>query len=209
VTVYGFGGNGPLFATAVAERLGAATVRLFGLGSVYSAYGSAISDVVHVYESALSGAALHPVADRLTGEALRDLRGEGFDSRYATWEWELRSSGDSVRGEGEHPGGLVSALSGAPTLVRLTARYPLPSLEEPELPSDGSPTETGSRASAFAAGGELRTYDTGGLPGSRLAGPLLVDGGTWTWLVTEGWSLATDTRGNAVLTRTTQQKENA
>ena len=52
--VYAFGGNGPLVATGVAERIGARTVRLFGLGNVLSAYGSAISDVVHVYESAVN-----------------------------------------------------------------------------------------------------------------------------------------------------------
>ena len=34
VTVYGFGGNGPLFVTAVADRLGAPSARLFRLGSV-------------------------------------------------------------------------------------------------------------------------------------------------------------------------------
>ena len=41
------------------------SARLFRLGSVYSAYGSAISDVVHVYESGVTGTALHPLADRL------------------------------------------------------------------------------------------------------------------------------------------------
>lgn len=199
VTVYGYGGNGPLFVTAVADRLGARQARLFRLGSVYSAYGSAISDVVHVYESAVAGTALHPVADRLTGEALRDLRGEGFDARYATWEWELRSGGDSVRGEGEHPGGLVATLEGVPTLVRLTARYPLPRLEEPELGDAGSATPTGSRSSSFGPGRELPTYDADDLTGTDVRGPLLVDGGSYTWLVTDGWSLSTDARGNAAL----------
>ncbi|GAA3163224.1 hypothetical protein GCM10010531_14020 [Blastococcus jejuensis] len=199
VTVYGFGGNGPLFVTAVADRLGARSARLFRLGSVYSAYGSAISDVVHVYESAVTGTALHPVADRLTGEALRDLRGEGFDARYATWEWEVRSSGDSVRGEGEHPGGLLATLEGAPTLVRLTARHPLPRLDEPELDRRGTGTATGARASSFGTAGELPTYDADDLTATELSGPLLADGGSYTWLVTDGWSLSTDTRGNAGL----------
>jgi acetophenone carboxylase len=206
VTVYGYGGNGPLFVTAVADRLGARSARLFRLGSVYSAYGSAISDVVHVYESAVTGTALHPVADRLTGEALRDLRGEGFDARYATWEWELRSSGDSVRGEGEHPGGLVATLEGAPTLVRLTARYPLPRLDEPELDGRGTATSTGARTSSFGAGGELPTFDADDLTGTDLRGPLLADGGSYTWLVTDGWSLSTDTRGNAALVRISEKE---
>jgi acetophenone carboxylase len=207
VTVYGFGGNGPLFATAVADRLGTRSARFFQLGNVYSAYGSAISDVVHVYESAVSGTALHAIADRLTGEALRDLRGEGFDSRYATREWEVRSAGHVVRGESEHPGGLVATLEGPPTLVRLTARYPLPRLEEPELGAGRGAAPTGSRASSFGPGGQLPTYDAGGLPGSDLRGPLLVDGGSYTWLVTDGWALSTDARGNAALSRTNERGE--
>jgi acetophenone carboxylase len=201
VTVYGYGGNGPLFVTAVADRLGARAARLFRLGSVYSAYGSSISDVVHVYESAVHGGGVQPITDRLTGEALRDLRGEGFDARYATLEWEIRSATGSVRGEGEEPGGVVATLEGAPTLVRLTARYPLPRLDEPELDGRGSATPTGARASAFGTAGELPTYDADDLTGTELRGPLLADGGSYTWLVTDGWSLSTDARGNAALTK--------
>jgi hypothetical protein len=37
------------------------------------------------------------------------------------------------------------------------------------------------------------------LPGTTSQGPLLVDGGTFTWLVTDGWSLSVDTRGDAAL----------
>ena len=201
VTVYGYGGNGPLFVTAVADRLGARAGRLFRLGSVYSAYGSAISDVVHVYESAVHGGGVQPITDRLTGEALRDLRGEGFDARYATLEWEIRSATGSVRGEGEEPGGVVATLEGAPTLVRLTARYPLPRLDEPELDGRGSATSTGARPSSFGTDGELSTYDADDLTGTDLRGPLLADGGSYTWLVTGGWSLSTDARGNAALSK--------
>jgi acetophenone carboxylase len=199
VTVYGYGGNGPLFVTAVADRLGARAARLFRLGNVYSAYGSSISDVVHVYESAVTGTALEPITDRLAGEARRDLRGEGFDSRYASLEWEVRSSTGSVRSEGEEPGGVVATLEGAPTLVRLTARYPLPRLAEPELDGSGSAVATGARTSSFGTDGELPTYDASDLTGSELRGPLLADGGSYTWLVTDGWSLSTDARGNAAL----------
>jgi hypothetical protein len=185
----------------VADRLGARAARLFRLGSVYSAYGSAISDVVHVYESAVTGSAVEPIADRLTAEAYRDLRGEGFDSGHATLEWEIRSATASVRGEGTDPGGVVATLEGAPTLVRLTARYPLPRLDEPELDGRGTATTTGARASSFGADGSLPSYDADDLTGTELAGPLLADGGSYTWLVTDGWALSTDARGNAALTK--------
>lgn len=208
VTVYGYGGNGPLFLTAVADRLGARAARLFRLGSVYSAYGSAISDVVHVYESAVTGTAIEPITDRLTGEAYRDLRGEGFDARYAALEWEIRSASGAVRREGTDLDGVVGTLDGPPTLVRLTARYPLPRLDEPDLDGRGAATPTGARSSSFGGGdGSLPTFAAGDLTGTQLRGPFLADGGSYTWLVTDGWALSTDARGNAELTRTSANGE--
>ena len=201
-TVYGFGGNGPLFATAVADRLGATTARSFRFGNVYSAYGSAISDVVHVYESALpDGASVDEVGASLVEAAHRDLRGEGFDAAQATLDWEVRSDTDRVRAAQEKPAGLVDTLDGRPRLLRLTAVYPLPSLQQPELAASQSADPTGSRSSTFGEDGVLTTYDASTLPGATLDGPFLVDGGSYTWLVTDGWSLDVDTRGDAHLTR--------
>ena len=201
-TIYGYGGNGPLFATAVADRLGSTQARLFRFGNVYSAYGSAISDVVHVYESALpDGASVSEVGTSLAGAARRDLRGEGFDPRHADLDWEVRSDDSSVRGVQEEPDGLVATLDGPPRLIRLTAVYPLPSLEQPEVEPQGTSTPTGSRPSPYGTDGELPTYEVAALPGTSLDGPLLGDGGSYTWLVTDGWSLQVDTRGDARLSR--------
>jgi N-methylhydantoinase A/oxoprolinase/acetone carboxylase beta subunit len=201
-TIYAYGGNGPLFVTAVADRLGAAEARFFRYGSVYSAYGSAISDVVHVYESALPpGASVQEVGSRLADEARRDLRGEGFDPEAATFEWEIRSSTATVRVMGDEPGGVLGELEGTPTLLRLTARYPLPSIEQPVLEPAGPTGANGARSSPYGRDGSLPTFEAAGLVGSEHAGPLLVDGGSYTWLVTEGWSLSTDVRGDAQLDR--------
>ena len=200
-TIYAYGGNGPLFVTAVADRLGATAARFFRYGSVYSAYGSAISDVVHVYESAIvAGTPLEQVADRLGSEARRDLRGEGFDPRYASLDWEVRSATASVNGLQEEPAGLVATLEGPPTLLRLTARYPLPRLEQPTVERAGSATATGSRTSSYGGQGALPTYEAAGLVDAELTGPLLVDGGSYTWFVSAGWSMSTDERGDAQLT---------
>ncbi len=193
--------------TAVAQRLGATSARFFRFGSVYSAYGSAISDVVHVYESAVvAGTPLEQVTDRLGSEARRDLRGEGFDPAYASLDWEVRSEAGSVTGVQDEPAGLVATLQGDPTLVRLTARYPLPRLQQPALDKAGSAAPTGSRASAYGRDGVLPTYEAAGLVDSELAGPLLVDGGSYTWLVTQSWSLTTDGRGDAQLTQKGAQR---
>ncbi len=195
VTVYAYGGNGPLFVTAVADRLGARNARFFRHGNVYSAFGSAISDVVHVYESAVANPDhLVAVGANLSGEAERDLRGEGFAPDRAVLEWEVRSASDATRGEGADPVALAARLDGQATLVRLTARYPLPSLQQPETSGSGTGTATGERNG-------IPAYREADIVGHPLDGPLLVDGGAYTWLVTAGWSLNTDARGDASLNR--------
>jgi N-methylhydantoinase A/oxoprolinase/acetone carboxylase beta subunit len=192
--VYAFGGNGPLFATAVAERLGARTVRLFGFGNVLSAYGSAISDIVHVYESAVNSPdAARAAAERLADEARRDLRGEGFDPDAATLHWEVRGPG-GARGTAE--GSIESALSSVAdgALVRLTARHALPSLERVGVAGAVTGSAPGER-------GGIPTHSWSSTAGSTLSGPALVDGGSFTWLVGPGWSLAVDGSGDALATK--------
>ncbi|MFL6132394.1 MAG: hydantoinase/oxoprolinase family protein [Nocardioidaceae bacterium] len=199
--VYAYGGNGPLFVTAVAARLGAKRARFFQYGNVFSAVGSAISDVVHVYESALTGASqLESVGAGLVDEAHRDLRGEGFAPERATLEWELRAGESAAAGEGGSPSALTGDLDGEPTLVKLTARYPLPTLEQPKVANGGSGRPSGSRSSVYGTDGTIHTYAAADVAGGELSGPLLVDGGSYTWLVTHGWTLATDNLGDAELT---------
>jgi N-methylhydantoinase A/oxoprolinase/acetone carboxylase beta subunit len=53
-TLFTFGGNGPAFACGVAERVGISQAYIFDLGAVFSAFGSSISDIVHVYEHGTS-----------------------------------------------------------------------------------------------------------------------------------------------------------
>ena len=206
VTLYAYGGNGPLFVTPVAERLGARTARLFRFGSVYSAYGSAISDVVHVYESATSGMASGQVLGRcaaLLAEARRDLRGEGFDPDQSAFSWEIRSAVGTEHSTGPDPAALLDSLGAQPLLLRLTARFPLPFLEQPKLTADatsqGCSSDHTTRTSPFGRGGEIEVRGFGALPGTRSQGPLLIDGGTFTWLVTDGWALTVDSLGDALL----------
>lgn len=191
--VYAFGGNGPLFGTAVAERIDAGTVRLFGFGHVLSAYGSAISDVVHVYESAVnSGDAARAAAAKLADEAGRDLAGEGFDADAAVLSWEVRYGDGTRAGSG---GTVDGALTGGnPNLVRLTARSVLPSIE--------SATPPATSGGAGERGG-IPTRSHSSAAGSTVTGPALVDGGSFTWLVGSGWSLDVDEDGDAVATKGT------
>ena len=85
-TLFTFGGNGPAFACGVAERLGISQVYVFDLGAVFSAFGSSISDIVHVYEHGLKvslaerkgNSQVSEVIARMRTEALHDMKGEGF-----------------------------------------------------------------------------------------------------------------------------------
>ncbi|TCK26253.1 hydantoinase/oxoprolinase family protein [Pseudonocardia endophytica] len=187
--IYAFGGNGPLFATGVADRLGARSARLFGFGHVLSAYGSAISDVVHVYESAVnSDDAARDAGRTLAEEARRDLAGEGFDADRAELHYEVRySDGGRSTSEGSVDGALAS---GTPSLVRLTASYTLPSLQQASVATGGSGS-VGER-------GGIPTHTWSGAAGSSVTGPALIDGGSFTWLAGPGWQLDVDARGDAV-----------
>jgi N-methylhydantoinase A/oxoprolinase/acetone carboxylase beta subunit len=116
--LFAYGGNGGLFAAPVAERLSLPGVRIFGLGPVLSAFGSAVSDVVHVYERSLGVAAapgrdaVVAAAAEMTAAGRRDLAGEGFDPDEAETDVEL-----DLHDGGDHR--TVRAASAVQALERL------------------------------------------------------------------------------------------
>lgn len=199
-SLYAYGGNGPLFITEVARELGVSEVRLFALGSILSAYGSAISDVLHVYERALIGAdrasEAAAAARTLEEQARRDLRGEGFDPDRATYAWEVTAE-DGGRTSADGPAkdavGALGIGKGA-VLLRLSASIPaLPSGGEFELPDRGA---SAGEPKATTRGGRA-VYEHAALRGKTVEGPCVVDGGNFTWNIASGWSLSVDGRGDA------------
>jgi len=206
--MFAYGGNGPLFATEVAERLGLTDVRLFALGTIFSAYGSAIADVLHVYERAFVGAdaAAELATDgaALSAQAERDLRGEGFDPTAALMEWEVDGA-DGARGAatGDCASVAASLLAAVPkpSLLRLTARFEIPKQPLPQRPAGSHAAPSSLRASSLAADGQLPVHAHADLIGREVAGPLVVDGGTFTWYVGPAWTLRVDDRGDARATR--------
>lgn len=104
--LFAFGGNGPLFAARTAELLDVRRVHTFGLGAIFSTYGSSISAVSHTYEYALFEPLTHPNLDRLAGvlprmieEGFRDMASEGFRREQVrlALELEVRNGSASVR----------------------------------------------------------------------------------------------------------------
>jgi len=224
--LFAYGGNGPVFAALVADRLGLPAAYAFDLGPVFSAFGSAISDVLHRYERGLEGPwaagdAFAGVVRLLRTQAERDLRGEGFDPARARYTWELdlgpvEAEASTVRAECElaAPGAVLDALTeaagaaglaGQATLaIRLLTRFAVGAHGVTRRSERTGTQAAGQRAARF----DGRDADV--VPvwcwesmnaGDRLAGPALVNGDTLTCPVPPGWRLAVDDYGNAVLSR--------
>lgn len=188
-TLFAYGGNGGLFAAPVAERLGMATAHVFALSPVLSAFGSAVSDVVHVYERTVgvdaSDAAVDQAATAMTETARRDLAGEGFDPDGA--EVEVERDTDE--------GGRVE-------VVRVRARKRLPSHGPPPRAAGAATAAPSTRTLLLPDGSSVDApfHDWNALaPGTRVDGPALAAGGSMTCLVPPGWALEIDQLGDAVL----------
>jgi len=212
--LFAFGGNGGLFAAPVAERLGIPTARVFALGPVLSAFGSAVSDIVHVHERSLGvGAddgrdAVASTVAALEAAGRRDLAGEGFDPDRAAIEVELDvRDGDRRRTvRGRDAGQALAVLDGAARVdvVRVRASHHLQSVEPPPRPPDGTPAPPVVRTLLLTEGGSAQApvHDWTRLAsGTRIGGPALAAGGSMTCLVRPGWTLEVDELGDAVLRR--------
>jgi len=225
-TLFAFGGNGPMFAALLAEKLAMPVAYVFDLGPVFSAFGSAISDVVHVYEHGTSefwDPAIHGATlIELQTQAIRDLRGEGFDDGSAEFFWELEFDAgaddttvvrasetnkdhDSVAFEIGKAVKAAGKASEAPlVLVRLTTRLSVGSHGITKRKGKVATKSHGTRAIRFDASSEqaapvLRWEHMN--VADRLAGPAIVNGNTLTCPVPPGWNLRIDDYGNAELRR--------
>jgi N-methylhydantoinase A/oxoprolinase/acetone carboxylase beta subunit len=87
IPLFAYGGNGPLLAAFVADKLNINRVYVsLSLGPVFSAFGTAIANVVHLYESSmdLNGddhrQQINETLRTLKERACRDLHSEGFSA---------------------------------------------------------------------------------------------------------------------------------
>ena len=231
VSLFAFGGNGPMFAAFVAERLGIAHARAFDFGPVFGAFGSSISDVTHVYErgiglhwNAANQPAILQTAQRLHLQALRDLQGEGFDTKAAQFRGELEVGRDGhVAGScrftlGAEPGAgfiaevdraiaadAVLAKTSEPVLLmRLSARLDVGAntLQKRVGRVDSHPP--GERAMQFnghgAASLPAHVWEQLNV-GDQITGPAVINGATMTCPVPPSWTLTVDDYGNAAMSK--------
>ena len=226
--LFSFGGNGPMFAAFVADRLAMKEAYAFDLGPVFSAFGSAISDVLHVYQrglaltwSAASRASLLPVLAELQTQAERDFRGESFDPAKATYDWDI-DLGESeaeittLRVECKHTSidetfeAIAKALdestaSVLPMLgVRLSSRLSIGTYHMKRRSKSVAPETPVRRAIRFNGTGDapapIGHWESMNV-GDSLVGPAVINGNTLTCPVPPGWQLKVDDFGNAELSR--------
>ncbi|MGH9702808.1 MAG: hydantoinase/oxoprolinase family protein, partial [Candidatus Acidiferrales bacterium] len=181
--LFAYGGNGGLFACGVAEKAGLSKVHLFSLGPVFSAFGSSVSGVCHVYERSLpsvriseeSIAEMRRQLEEMKAEGAKDLLGEGIQPKGLSFTVELdvarnggRSSPVAVEETAlKNPQDLIAALArslagGAKSedlsveliRLRMNKKMPAPRIVESQLESaDGSRARIGSRAVGWGGAG--------------------------------------------------------
>jgi N-methylhydantoinase A len=235
-TLFAYGGNGSLFACGVAEKAGLNRVQMFSLGPVFSAFGSSVSDICHVYERAvldpaISDAGLGWIREMLVemkAEGAQDLLGEGIRPENLSYsiEFEVSRKGhhsasvacseSALRSAKELEAALRNA-SGVPTgalaleLIRLRVKKPMPKarlIEQPLQPADSSHAQLGKRQVSWGSrSGEARVYRWESLrPGNRIEGCAVLEGANTTYFVPEGWTMVLDGYGNARLDRNEGRK---
>ncbi len=226
--LFAYGGNGPMFAAFVADKLEMPSALAFHLGPVFSTFGSAISDVVHGYERGIemkwdgrAAAALTPVVVEMRAQAERDLRGEGFDPAQAKFAWEADFGAsedevatvrvDSTAADGAVVLGLLAdavaraGQDGRPMLaLRLSTRYVVGSHAVDKRTDRVAPAEPKQREARFTAAARqaVNVYRWESMNVGDVAnGPAVINGATFTCPVPPGWRLLVDEYGNAQINR--------
>lgn len=228
-TLFAYGGNGPLFGAFVAEQMGVGSVYSFDLGPVFSAFGSAISDVVHVYERGIgktwvqaNGDILIDAADSIYRQAVRDLDGEGFNPELALYRYlfEVKAKDGSTKtivfGSENVPGDAwlkeacnamaASSVDDADAILVVTLRteYGLDSHELSKSDRKGGNTQTTEREIRFSDGHSgpvvAANWESMGV-GDQITGPAIINGQTLTCALPPGWSTTVDDYGNAQLAK--------
>jgi N-methylhydantoinase A/oxoprolinase/acetone carboxylase beta subunit len=230
-TLFAYGGNGGLIACGVAEKVGLKEVRFFALGPVFSAFGSSVSDISHVYErslqlTSLSAAEMQRLAEAVAdikAEGHRDLLGEGIKPEGIAYLMELEivrakqsalavsCPPDVLQDAGKLNAHLEKSLGGnkdafAVDLLRIQIKkaMPKPSLvEKPLRGADSSHALKGKRQVAWGSkNGEALLYTWEDLqPGNSVEGCAVLEGANSTFFVPENWTLAMDRFGNALVRR--------
>ncbi len=222
-TLFTFGGNGPAFACGVAERLGISQVYMFDLGAVFSAFGSSISDIAHVYEHGLKSSlsteegkrGIREVLERMRTEAMHDMKGEGFspdhvklslEAEIASADGTLTPVMEDLSSTSEAEPKFLGTQEGIVELLRLRATASMAHYEATRQAPDGhSPNEAikGHRDAIWGRVSDPATLFTWEAlhPGHEISGGAILESAWTTYPILPGWVMRIDEYGNGHLRR--------
>jgi N-methylhydantoinase A len=230
-TLFAYGGNGGLFACNVAEKAGLSSAYLFALGPVFSAFGSSVSDICHVYERAFPDpsisestvAWIRKMLQEMKAEGTQDLLGEGIRPENLNCAIEFEVTGKSKHSVAvacpesalHSPKELEAAIRNASgalqgtislDLFRLRVKKEMSKpqfVDQPVEGPDSSHAHVGNRHVLWGSrNGEAQVYRWESLrPGNRIEGCAVLEGLNTTYFVPEGWVIVLDGHGNGKLNR--------
>jgi len=225
--LFAYGGNGGLFACGVAQRSRLQTAYLFDLGPVFSAFGSSVSDICHVYERSFhlllregtDAAPLNQVLNEMRSQGVRDLLGEGIspENTECSVELEVSRAGEAtlcvkcpqlrLESGTDLRRVLTPGLREDATveLVRMRVKKAISKrvlVRKEKGDSDPSGALIGKRRVANVGGKQEAALYRWELlrPGNVVPGASILESANSTYLVLPGWSLEMDHYGNALIT---------
>ena len=232
--LFAYGGNGGLVAAGVAQRVGLEELYLFALGPVFSAFGSSVSDISHVYERSLPWtlcqdgdvAPLNQVIEEMCTTGIRDLLGEGIQAEGSECSVELEvSQGDrpkvtvrcprrrfaNIVDLGETVGTDLTAGNSGVELVRVRLKKaiakPTARVRTPGAREPGAAFLSKRAVSYGSANGEAKIYKWELLrPGNQVEGCAILESENSTYFVPHGWSGEIDRYGNLRLRHSSREK---
>lgn len=217
VTLFAFGGCGPLHACAIADSIGFRRIIAFPFASVFSAFGSSTTDIRHSYArtfgvKADKADAVHATLLTFRDQAALDMAGEGFPVDKAVIDAEIRvvTGGRSVTHAIDPAASAadIARLTGAGVLdsLRFSAECPVPHwtpVAEAGLVK-GAPPAKALRKVQWDSSGAVETsiYDALAFrPGHTVSGPAIVEAPDTSVVVGPGWSVSADVYRNFILVR--------
>jgi N-methylhydantoinase A/oxoprolinase/acetone carboxylase beta subunit len=203
-----FGGGGPMFATAIADRIGCKTVVIPALAPVFSAFGIGFSAHGHDYVRHLGDVREDVVADVLAAieeTARRDLFGEGLAIEACRRTIQCFGTDGVPRVVADAKEIARSAPDGGGLTLRVAYHTPLPSPRYDMGPvAVGAPAPQAGTRSVVLGGSALplpvHRVETLG-PGAFAVGPCVVEDAYFTALIDEGWQFVSQVGGDLLLRR--------
>jgi N-methylhydantoinase A len=221
--LFTFGGNGPAFACGLAERVGISEAYIFDLGAVFSAFGSSISDIVHVYEHGLNVSLANAegqhrtrqVIGHMRKEALHDMKGEGFapdrvqlmlEAQVTGADGQLSSIVEELSPTAPVDLRSLQTQQGILELLRLRATASMPHYEVARRALNGHSAGEAVKGYRNAIWGRISdpaTLYTWEMlhPGNEISGAAILESAWTTYPVLPGWTLKVDEYGNGHLQR--------